>query len=93
MTYLASNPGGRVEMPGTNRLSMAEITVPDYFPLNAIISYILRLNFHIVFIINADHNGRAVCGMKCLRLPKRWDRGFESHSRHGCQYCMSSLCL
>jgi hypothetical protein len=23
-------------------------------------------------------------GMNCLRPLKHWDRGFESHSRHGC---------
>jgi hypothetical protein len=32
----------------------------------------------------ADHSGRAVQGMNCLRSLERWDRGFESHSRHGC---------
>jgi hypothetical protein len=31
----------------------------------------------------ADHSGRAVYGMNCLRSPERWDRGFESYSRHG----------
>jgi hypothetical protein len=30
-----------------------------------------------------DHSGRAVLGMNCLRSFKHWDRGFESHSRHG----------
>jgi hypothetical protein len=32
----------------------------------------------------ADHNGRAIEGMKYLRPLEPWDRGFESHSRHGC---------
>jgi hypothetical protein len=31
-----------------------------------------------------DHSGRTVWGMNCLRPLERWDRGFESHSRHGC---------
>jgi hypothetical protein len=31
-----------------------------------------------------DHSGRAVYGMNCLRPLEHWDRGFESHSRHGC---------
>jgi hypothetical protein len=32
----------------------------------------------------ADHSVRAVSGMNCLRSLERWDRGFESHSRHEC---------
>jgi hypothetical protein len=31
---------------------------------------------------SVDHNGRAVEAMKCLRVLKHWDRGFESHSRY-----------
>jgi hypothetical protein len=31
----------------------------------------------------ADHSGRAVKGMNCLLPLKHWDRGFESHLRHG----------
>jgi hypothetical protein len=30
--------------------------------------------------------------MNCLCSPKHWDRGFESHSRHGC-LCAFILCL
>jgi hypothetical protein len=30
--------------------------------------------------------------MKCLRPLKHWDRGFESHSRHGCLF-LFILCL
>jgi hypothetical protein len=30
--------------------------------------------------------------MNCLRSLERWDRGFESHSRHGC-LCAFILCL
>jgi hypothetical protein len=26
--------------------------------------------------------------MNCLRSLKRWDRGFESHSGHGCLLCV-----
>jgi hypothetical protein len=40
----------------------------------------------------ADHSGRAVEGMNCLRSLERWDRGFESHSRYGC-LCAFTLCL
>jgi hypothetical protein len=32
----------------------------------------------------AGHSSREVGGMKCLRSRGRWDRGFESHSGHGC---------
>jgi hypothetical protein len=32
---------------------------------------------------NANHSGRAVQGMKYLRLLEHWDHVFESHSRHG----------
>jgi hypothetical protein len=39
-----------------------------------------------------DHGGRAVQGMNCLRSLERWDRGFESHSRHGC-LCMRLFCV
>jgi hypothetical protein len=34
---------------------------------------------------NADHSGRVVQGMNCLRSLELWDRGIESHSRHGCR--------
>jgi hypothetical protein len=27
-------------------------------------------------------------GTNCLRSLEHWDRGFESHSRHGCLYCL-----
>jgi hypothetical protein len=32
---------------------------------------------------SADHGGRAAYGMNILRSLERWDRGFESHLRHG----------
>jgi hypothetical protein len=35
-------------------------------------------------ISSADHRGHAAWGINCLRPPKHWDRGFESHSRHEC---------
>jgi hypothetical protein len=42
---------------------------------------------------NADHSGRAVYGMYCLRSLERWDRGFESHSSYGCLYCVRLFCI
>jgi hypothetical protein len=32
----------------------------------------------------ADHSGRAVCDLNCLRSLEHWDRGLESHFRNGC---------
>jgi hypothetical protein len=32
----------------------------------------------------ADHSNRAICGMNRLPPLEHWDRGFESHSSHGC---------
>jgi hypothetical protein len=32
----------------------------------------------------ADHSGRTVWGINCLRSLEHWDHGFESHSRYGC---------
>jgi hypothetical protein len=29
----------------------------------------------------------------CLRSLGSWDRGFESHSRHACLYCVSFFCV
>jgi hypothetical protein len=31
--------------------------------------------------------------MNCLRSLERWYRGFESHSRHGCLYCVRLFCV
>jgi hypothetical protein len=39
----------------------------------------------------SDHSGRAVWGTNCLRSLEHWDRGFQSHSRHGCM-CAFILC-
>jgi hypothetical protein len=49
-------------------------------------------NLEALGVDEADHGGRAVLGMNCLRSLGRWDRGFESHSRHGCM-CVFILCL
>jgi hypothetical protein len=43
--------------------------------------------------VSADHSGRAVYAMNCLRSLQRWDRGFESHSRHGCVLYAFILCV
>jgi hypothetical protein len=31
--------------------------------------------------------------MSCILPLERWDRGFESHSRHGCLYCVRLFCV
>jgi hypothetical protein len=43
-----------------------------------------RAHMHFECLYLADHSVRALWGMKCLRPLKHWDRGFESHSKHGC---------
>jgi hypothetical protein len=45
-----------------------------------------------------DHSCRAVYGMNCLYSLERWNRWFESHSRHGylrvCLFCVCAvLCV
>jgi hypothetical protein len=42
----------------------------------------------------ADRSDRALSGMNRRRPLECWDRGFESHSRHGClRAFILSLCL
>jgi hypothetical protein len=41
-------------------------------------------HFMLCDLRSADHIGRAVWGMNCLRPLENWGRGFESHYRHGC---------
>jgi hypothetical protein len=44
-------------------------------------NYLLRI--YIIASPHADDSGRAVYVMNCLRPLRQWDRGFESHPRHG----------
>jgi hypothetical protein len=37
-----------------------------------------------IVMVDPHRSVRAVKGMNCLRRLKRWGRGFESYSRHGC---------
>jgi hypothetical protein len=61
----------------------------DRYSLRAIARYTsVFVNFLPPRCYTAYHNGRAVYGVNCLRLLERWDRGFESYSRHGCLYCV-----
>jgi hypothetical protein len=45
--------------------------------------------FYSVTTVRADHSGRVVWGMNCLRSLEHRDRRFESQSRHGC-LCVGS---
>jgi hypothetical protein len=45
-----------------------------------------------IIILTAGHSSRAVWSMNRLRSLEHWDRGFESHSRHGCM-CTFILCM
>jgi hypothetical protein len=42
--------------------------------------------------LSADHSGHAVWSMNRFRPLKRWDRGFESYSRHECLFAFI-LCV
>jgi hypothetical protein len=48
-------------------------------------------NKFLAFMEHADHSGRTVLGMNYLRSFKHWDRGFESHSKHGRLYALQSM--
>jgi hypothetical protein len=48
---------------------------------------------HSLYRHHADHSGCAVKGMNCLLSLERWDRGFESHSRHEYLYCVRLICV
>jgi hypothetical protein len=51
----------------------------------------LHFNLPVTCTI-ADHSGRAVWVIKCLRSLEHCDRGFESHLKHGCLFAFI-LCL
>jgi hypothetical protein len=48
-------------------------------------------DFCTLLVLTADHGGRAVWSMNCLRPLEHWGPGFESHSRHG-YLCAFILC-
>jgi hypothetical protein len=52
----------------------------------------LLSNFNGLQGVIADHSGSTVLDMNCLRSLESWDRGFESHSWHGCQ-CVRLSCV
>jgi hypothetical protein len=52
----------------------------------------MKFNLNPVIGLGADHSGRAVQVMNCLRSLEHCHHGFDSHSRHGC-LCMFILCL
>jgi hypothetical protein len=56
--------------------------------INTFTSYLFKIHFNL-----ADQSGRAVWGMNRLRPLEHWDRGFGSHSGHGCLYCVCLFCV
>jgi hypothetical protein len=70
----------KYKSPGSDKIPVELIQVGDETLLSEIYQLI---NFIWSKQEFADHSGRAVYGMKCLRPLEHWDRGFESHSRHG----------
>jgi hypothetical protein len=67
--------------------------VPKRHPMND--SWLISRRSQYLYCIAsyAEHSSRAVCDMNCLRSLERWDHGFESHSRHGCLYCVRLFCV
>jgi hypothetical protein len=51
------------------------------------------LSFTPVMFSRGGHGSRAVWNMYCLRSLGSRDRGFESHTRHGCLICVFILCF
>jgi hypothetical protein len=50
-------------------------------------AHLILLDLIIIYLA-AGHSSRAARGMNSLRSLGRWDRGFESHSGHGCLVCV-----
>jgi hypothetical protein len=68
------------------------------FSLVLVLLLLHRCQFIVVYlkmliIAIADHSGRAVYGINCLRSLEHWDRGFEAHSSHGCLCACSGLAM
>jgi hypothetical protein len=49
--------------------------------------------FNYFMTVSADHGGRSVYGMNCLRQLKCWGRGFEFHSRMDVCVCLLCVCV
>jgi hypothetical protein len=54
------------------------------YPRQESSQYCTTINYIHATAPGADHSGRVVWGMNCLRSLERWDLGFESHSSYGC---------
>jgi hypothetical protein len=58
------------------------------YPQLCVIYTLRRILFNLVYfrwnVVTAGHSSCAVLDKNCLRPLEHWDRGFESHSRHGC---------
>jgi hypothetical protein len=63
--------------------------------LHAILSVFVQLPSSTDSLsLNADHSGRAVWGMNCIRPLKHWGHVFKSHLRHGllCSFILYLCC-
>jgi hypothetical protein len=61
-------------------------------PLKIAVSLDEALFFPYGGYFTSDHRGRGGYGMNCLLSLERWDRGFASHSKHGCLCAFICLC-
>jgi hypothetical protein len=87
--YLAALCTRCIQIPKTRFINPKISCSRGYTKMNHII-YILYW-IHVDGIIKADHSGRAVLAMNCLRPFKHWNRGFESHLRH--DVCVHLFCV
>jgi hypothetical protein len=47
----------------------------------------------LAILLPITMTARSVAWMKCLRSLGRWNREFESHSRHGSLYALFYVCV
>jgi hypothetical protein len=73
-----------MEAQPSQNLYKVLLTQKGYIQASSAFQFIQSLIYLQQCFLAADHSGRAVSGMNCLRPLKYWDRGFESHLRHGC---------
>jgi hypothetical protein len=86
-------PGGKglPARKADNLIAICELIVYKMWePRRLTILWASRACYRDTFTL--DHSGRAVWGMSRLHPLDHWDRGFKSHSRHGCLFAFI-LCL
>jgi hypothetical protein len=66
---------------------------PIWLPVRiSVLQYSCFFTFSSIAYHIADHGDREVQGINWLRSLERWDRGFESYSRHEC-LCVRLFCV